>query len=69
MMNTLANHAFLPHDGNNLTLPNVVHALTTALNFNEEIATIMWQQAIIANPEPNATFFTLYADLAALLHI
>ncbi|KUJ23751.1 Cloroperoxidase [Mollisia scopiformis] len=59
MMNTLANHGFLPHDGGNITLENAVYALTTALNFNESVATLMWQQAIIANPEPNATFFTL----------
>ncbi|KAH8648334.1 Chloroperoxidase [Tricladium varicosporioides] len=59
MMNTLANHGFLPHDGRNITLENAVYALTTALNFNASVATIMWQQAVIANPEPNATFFTL----------
>lgn len=60
MMNTLANHGFLPHDGRNITKANAVHALSTALNFNTSLATLMWEQAIIANPEPNATFFTLY---------
>ncbi|KAE8443282.1 hypothetical protein EG329_001998 [Mollisiaceae sp. DMI_Dod_QoI] len=59
MMNTLANHGFLPRDGRNITLENAVFALTTGLNFNESIAKIMWQQAVIANPQPNATFFTL----------
>jgi hypothetical protein len=59
MMNTLANHAFLPHDGRNLTRENVVGALTTALNFDPTVANIMFEQALIANPEPNATFFTL----------
>jgi hypothetical protein len=59
MLNTLANHAFLPHDGDGITLEVAVDALTTALNFDSSLATIMWQQAIIANPEPNATFFTL----------
>jgi hypothetical protein len=59
MMNTLANHGFLPRDGRNITLENAVHALNTGLNFNTSVATIMWQQAVIANPEPNATFFTL----------
>jgi hypothetical protein len=59
MMNTLANHGFLPHDGSNITLENAVHALTSALNFNESLATLMWQQAIFINPKPNATFFTL----------
>jgi len=59
MMNTLANHGFLPRDGRNITLENAVNALHDGLNFNKSIAKIMWQQAIIANPEPNATFFTL----------
>lgn len=60
MMNTLANHGFLPHDGRNITKANAIHALNTAINFNTSLAAIMWEQAIIANPEPNATFFTLY---------
>ncbi|PVH69891.1 Cloroperoxidase [Cadophora sp. DSE1049] len=59
MMNTLANHGFLPHDGRNITKENAVHALSTALNFNTSLATLMWEQAVIANPEPNATYFTL----------
>jgi hypothetical protein len=59
MMNTLANHAFLPHDGTNITKANAIHALTTAINFNQSLAALMWEQAVIANPEPNATLFTL----------
>ncbi|KAF2137435.1 uncharacterized protein K452DRAFT_353555 [Aplosporella prunicola CBS 121167] len=59
MMNTLANHAFLPHDGRNITKANAVHALSSALNFNESLAAFMWEQAVFINPEPNATYFTL----------
>jgi hypothetical protein len=59
MMNTLANHKFLPHDGNNLTKETVVDALSTALNFNTSLAALMFEMAIVANPQPNATFFTL----------
>ncbi|OBT76930.1 hypothetical protein VF21_04139 [Pseudogymnoascus sp. 05NY08] len=59
MMNTLANHGFLPHDGRNITKANAVHALSAGLNFDPALASLMWDQAIIANPEPNATFFTL----------
>lgn len=59
MMNTLANHGFLPHDGKNLTQDVVVNALSDALNFDPDLGTIMFQQALVANPEPNATFFTL----------
>ena len=59
MMNTLANHGFIPRNGDNLTRENVVHGLTTGLNFDPAVANIMWEQAIFINPEPNATFFTL----------
>ncbi|KAH8658261.1 Chloroperoxidase [Xylariales sp. PMI_506] len=59
MMNTLANHGFLPHDGYNLTRDVVISGLKNGINFNETLGGIMWDQAIIANPEPNATFFTL----------
>ena len=59
MMNTLANHGFLPHDGRNITKANAVHALSAGLNFHPDLAALMWEQAVIANPEPNATYFTL----------
>ncbi|KAF2254655.1 Cloroperoxidase [Trematosphaeria pertusa] len=59
MMNTLANHGYLPRDGGNITKPNAVQALSSALNFNTSLAELMFEMAIIANPEPNATFFTL----------
>ncbi|PQE11899.1 sterigmatocystin biosynthesis peroxidase stcc protein [Rutstroemia sp. NJR-2017a BVV2] len=59
MMNTLANHGFLNRDGKNLTQDVVVNGLSAGLNFNTSLATIMFTQALPANPEPNATFFTL----------
>ena len=59
MMNTLANHGFLPHDGRNITKDNAITALRTGLNFDTTLAGIMWDEAVVANPEPNATFFTL----------
>ncbi|KAF7924644.1 uncharacterized protein EAE97_010595 [Botrytis byssoidea] len=60
MMNTLANHGFLPRDGRNLTEYNVVKGLNDGLNFNKSLATVMFQQAIPASPAyPNTTFFTL----------
>jgi hypothetical protein len=60
MMNTLANHNFLPHDGRNLTREVVVDALASALNFNQSLGSLMFDMAIVANPQPNATYFTLY---------
>ncbi|KAH7377883.1 Chloroperoxidase [Pyrenochaeta sp. MPI-SDFR-AT-0127] len=59
MMNTLANHGFLPRDGRNITRANAIAALGNGISFDENLAGIMWDQAIIANPEPNATLFTL----------
>ncbi|ETS74459.1 hypothetical protein PFICI_14325 [Pestalotiopsis fici W106-1] len=58
-MNTLANHGFLPRDGRNITKDNAISALGNGLNFDATLAGIMWDQAIIANPTPNSTFFTL----------
>ncbi|GAP88269.1 putative peroxidase family 2 [Rosellinia necatrix] len=59
MMNTLANHGFIQRDGRNITRENAVKGLADGLNFNPTLSNIMFDQAIIANPEPNATFFTL----------
>lgn len=59
MLNTLANHGFLPHDGRNITKQTTVNALGSALNFNASLAELMFEMALVANPEPNATFFTL----------
>ncbi|KAF5009139.1 hypothetical protein FDECE_4629 [Fusarium decemcellulare] len=62
MMNTLANHGFLPRDGKNLTQEVVVSGLKRGINLHEALGTQMFKQSIIANPEPNATFFTLRLD-------
>ena len=59
MMNTLANHGYLPHDGKNLTKETVVAGLGNGLNFDPALASIMWDQAIFV-AGPNATAFTLF---------
>ncbi|KAI5859425.1 Cloroperoxidase [Durotheca rogersii] len=58
-MNTLANHGYLPHDGRNVTEQVVVNAMESALNFEEPLGWLMFRMAVFADPEPNATFFTL----------
>ncbi|VUC29946.1 unnamed protein product [Clonostachys rosea] len=58
-MNTLANHGYLPRDGRDITKQVVIDAMGGALNFSPDLAGIMFDQAVIANPEPNATYFTL----------
>lgn len=59
MLNTLANHGFLPRDGRDLTQDVVVSGLGNGLNFDSSLAELMFEMAIPANPEPNATYFTL----------
>lgn len=59
MMNTLANHGFLPHNGKNLTQEVVTKGLGDGLNFAPALTEIMFKQALPANPTPNATFFDL----------
>lgn len=63
MMNTLANHGILPRDGRRITEEVVIKAMKQGLNFDAALAGIMFEQAVIANPEPNATAFTLYVLL------
>lgn len=59
MMNTLANHGFLPHDGRNITRETLVKGLHDALNFNPSLSSLMFDMGVVANPEANATYFTL----------
>lgn len=59
MLNTLANHAYLPHSGRNITREDVVYALGTALNINQNVSHLLFCKAITTNPEPNATMFSL----------
>jgi hypothetical protein len=57
MLNSLANHKFLPHDGRNFTLDKVTDALKTALNISEEIGSLLNDFALTTNP--NATTWGL----------
>jgi len=59
MLNTLANHEFLPHDGKAISEARVIHALGTALNITAELSSFLFSHAITTSPTPNATTFTL----------
>jgi len=60
MLNTLANHGFLPHSGENITKEDTVYALHTALNINQSAAAFLFNKAITTNPlYPNASNFSL----------
>ncbi|KAF9628975.1 Deoxyribonuclease TatD-related protein [Lasiodiplodia theobromae] len=59
MLNTLANHGFLPHNGRNITRDMVVRAFKDGLNISPDLASGTFDTAITANPTPNATWFDL----------
>ncbi|KAI1378086.1 Cloroperoxidase [Hypoxylon crocopeplum] len=59
MLNTLANHGFLPHNGRNITKETMINALASGLNFNTSLGAVMFAAGVVVNPEPNATLFTL----------
>lgn len=59
MLNTLANHGFLPHNGQNITEFDTINALYTALNVNQTLGEFLFKAALTTNPTPNATTFSL----------
>jgi hypothetical protein len=59
MLNSLANHGYLPHDGKDISQQKTIDALGQALNINASLAIFLHQEAITTNPTPNATTFSL----------
>jgi hypothetical protein len=59
MLNTLANHGFLPHSGQNFTREITASALGRALYINESLSNFLFENAVRTNPAPNATTFSL----------
>lgn len=59
MLNALANHGYLPHDGKDISKDRTITALGNALNIDKEFALALFQNALSANPEANATTFSL----------
>ncbi|TKX19842.1 sterigmatocystin biosynthesis peroxidase-like protein 4 [Elsinoe australis] len=59
MLNAFANHGLLPRNGLNITLPNAISAMTTALNFDPALAEHLWNAGMVANTEPGADSFTM----------
>ncbi|KAI9695640.1 MAG: hypothetical protein M1820_008487 [Bogoriella megaspora] len=59
MLNTLANHGFLPHSGKDISETNTIDALGNALNINQTLAEFLFSKAVTTNPKPNATTFDL----------
>lgn len=56
VMNTLANHDFVPHDGRNITMPVFVQACIDAFNISAAFCIDAFGAGIAAsNPVPNST--------------
>lgn len=59
MLNSLANHGFLPHDGKDLTEDDITYALNHYLNVNISLAQTLFKAALTTSLTPNATTFDL----------
>ena len=59
MLNTLANHGFLPHSGKGITERNIKDALFDALHIDETRSSKLFDFAITTNPDENAATFDL----------
>ncbi|KAH9883597.1 Cloroperoxidase [Xylariomycetidae sp. FL2044] len=59
MLNTLANHGFLPRSGKDISLNKTQDALVAALNIERGLAGDLFDFAVTTNPAPNATTFDL----------
>ncbi|KAE8846637.1 hypothetical protein HRS9139_01204 [Pyrenophora teres f. teres] len=59
LLNTLANHGYIPRDGRNMTKDNVVSGLVNGINLEPVLAGILWQEGLVVNPDPNAVSFIL----------
>ncbi|GLI75042.1 hypothetical protein PoHVEF18_003293 [Penicillium ochrochloron] len=59
MLNALANHGLLPHDGKNITEEQTATALKLSINLNEDVAKSQFQEALATNPTLGATTFSL----------
>ncbi|KAF9875550.1 hypothetical protein CkaCkLH20_06931 [Colletotrichum karsti] len=57
VMNTMANHGFVPRDGRNMTREILIKGLGDGLNIAEVRAINIFENALQVNPIPNATFF------------
>jgi hypothetical protein len=59
MLNTLANHGFLPRNGRNINENQTVNALNEALNLTPDFGRFLFTAGRLSNPKPNATTFDL----------
>lgn len=63
-LNTLANHGFLPRDGQNITQDQTTTALDTALNIPPQFGAFLHMAAVRTNPTGNVTNTFSLTDLS-----
>ncbi|KAL1876235.1 hypothetical protein Daus18300_002863 [Diaporthe australafricana] len=59
MLNTLANHGYLPRDGRNINKAMAVDVLSSVLNWDVSVVNDLFDFAQPTNPAPNATTIDL----------
>ncbi|KAI0530212.1 Cloroperoxidase [Xylaria digitata] len=59
MLNTLANHGYLPRNGKGISKAIAVEALSTAINWDVSVVSPLYDFAQPTNPDPNATTIDL----------
>ncbi|KAK7957724.1 Cloroperoxidase [Apiospora saccharicola] len=60
LLNALANHGYLPHDGRDVDRDTAVDALEDAVNMDRPLASFFFDQALNTVPVANATRFSLH---------
>jgi hypothetical protein len=69
MLNTLANHGYLPRGGRSISQEAWTNALVTALNFDPQVAKGLFGNAILSNTSKGAEEFDLYVSRHPTLYV
>jgi hypothetical protein len=59
MLNTLANHGYLPRNGRDISKEMAIEVLDQVLNWDVTVVSDLYDFAQPTNPEPNATTINL----------
>ncbi|KAI2920876.1 hypothetical protein CBS147343_264 [Aspergillus niger] len=59
MLNTLANHGLLPHNGKDISEQVIIEVLNSTLNVADSLSVFLFEEAMTTVEDPNATTFSL----------
>lgn len=59
MLNTLANHGLLPHNGKDISEEVIIEVLNSTLNVADSLSVFLFEEAMTTVEDPNATTFSL----------